>query len=237
MSLLLYAKVYGEKDLLNGEYTTGVFAAMLWVKFNNYSNAYNAWIFLGGPVGAIWIEDLHIVLDDKKILSLAKMKIMFEAETLVNEFPATVSRAGTIFVSDMDLDWRPFVEGWIRKQPSNQQVALRALFTKYMGASNPADPGLCIDWLSNNATQDKITFRVGVTHFLCDIYFLAMLLRAGGQIKRDNPTTALETYLLHLYRSLCVTNPYKMAAQDTPLVLSLLADLFPRYILMSCLIV
>lgn len=170
--------MYGEIELSSGEWTTGVFAAM-WAKFNNRANAYNTWIIADGPVDAIWIEDLNTVLDDNKILTLANgdripmtanVKMMFEVETLVNASPATVSRAGIIFVSDTDLDWAPVVEGWIRRQPSSQQDFLRALFLKYMGTSTPADPGHCIDWLNRNVSQVMTTSRVGVTSALCDLF-------------------------------------------------------------------
>jgi dynein heavy chain len=170
--------MYGEMDPLSGEWTTGVFAAM-WAKFNNRANAYNTWIIADGPVDAIWIEDLNTVLDDNKILTLANgdrmpmtpnVKMMFEVETLVNASPATVSRAGIIYVSDTDLDWSPTVEGWVRKQPLSQQALLRSLFTKYMGSSSPTDPGHCIDWLNRNVSQVMQVSRVGVTTGLSDLF-------------------------------------------------------------------
>ena len=174
-------EMYGEMDAASGEWTTGVFAAM-WAKFNNRANAYNTWIIADGPVDAIWIEDLNTVLDDNKILTLANgdripmtpnVKIMFEVETLVNASPATVSRAGIIYVSDTDLDWAPFAEGWIIRQGGTNlqphQNFIRGLFTKYMGSSTPVDPGHCIDWLNRNVSQVMGTSRVGVTSSLCDL--------------------------------------------------------------------
>ena len=52
------------------------------------------------------------MLDDNKLLTLASgdrismtdnVKIMFETESLANASPATVSRAGIIYVSETDL--------------------------------------------------------------------------------------------------------------------------------------
>lgn len=170
-------EMYGEIEASSGEWTTGVFAAM-WAKYNNRANNYNTWIIADGPVDAIWIEDLNTVLDDNKILTLANgdripmtsnVKMMFEVETLVNASPATVSRAGIIFVSDTDLDWAPVVEGWVRRQPPSQQDLLRSLFLKYMGNSTPVDPGHCFDWMIRNLSQVMTTSRVGATTALCDL--------------------------------------------------------------------
>ncbi|CAM9769809.1 unnamed protein product, partial [Choristocarpus tenellus] len=153
-------EMYGEVDPLSGEWNTGVFAAM-WAKYNNRANAYNTWIIADGPVDAIWIEDLNTVLDDNKILTLANgdrmpmtdnVKAMFEVETLVNASPATVSRAGIIFVSDTDLDWSPVMEGWVRKRPAAEQDILRDLFQKWMGESEPTNPGHCMDYLNRNTS-------------------------------------------------------------------------------------
>ena len=120
---------------MSGEWTTGVFAA-IWAKYNNRNNAFNTWIIADGPVDAIWIEDLNTVLDDNRILTLANgdripmtdnVKIMFEVETLVNASPATVSRAGIIYVSETDLGWSPVLEAWVRKRSSAEHQSFSRL--------------------------------------------------------------------------------------------------------------
>ena len=44
--------------------------------------------------------------------------------------PATVSRAGIIFVSESDLDWRPVLDAWLNDRPEAQAGMLRAFFDK-----------------------------------------------------------------------------------------------------------
>ncbi|CAM9665532.1 unnamed protein product, partial [Laminaria digitata] len=77
----------------------------------------------------------------------------YQVETLVNASPATVSRAGIIFVSDTDLDWSPVVEGWILKRPMAEQPVFKDLFSRWMGESEPTNPGHCIDFLNRNTNQ------------------------------------------------------------------------------------
>jgi dynein heavy chain len=163
-------EMYGETDPMSGEWTTGIFAA-IWAKYNNRNNAFNTWIIADGPVDAIWIEDLNTVLDDNKILTLANgdripmtdnVKIMFEVETLVNASPATVSRAGIIYVSETDLDWAPVLEAWVRKRSDAEyQTFLRSLIEKWIGTSTPSDPGPCFDFLQRNASEVMRDGRVG----------------------------------------------------------------------------
>ena len=100
---------------------------------------------MDGPVDAIWIEDLNTVLDDNRMLTVANgdripmlgtMKIMFEPEDLRNASPATVSRAGIIYVSPNDLGFKPIVEKFVLSRiNAAEQEALRPLFEKYLTPS------------------------------------------------------------------------------------------------------
>jgi len=165
-------EMFGETDKLTGEWTTGIFAA-IWQKFNNRGNSYNTWIVADGPVDAIWIENLNTVLDDNKILTLANgdripmtdnVKIMFEVEDLRNASPATVSRAGIIYVSASDLDWSPVVEAWLQ---NTQEGAVRSrlsdLFLKFVGVSkNDREIGDLFNFMNRNCAQVMTMSRVGM---------------------------------------------------------------------------
>jgi dynein heavy chain len=67
------------------------------------------WIILDGDLDANWIESMNSVMDDNKLLTLASneritlkphMRLIFEIRDLRFATPATVSRAGILFISD-----------------------------------------------------------------------------------------------------------------------------------------
>ena len=67
------------------------------------------WIVLDGDLDANWIESMNSVMDDNKLLTLASneriplkphMRMIFEIRDLRFATPATVSRAGILFISD-----------------------------------------------------------------------------------------------------------------------------------------
>ena len=67
------------------------------------------WIILDGDLDANWIESMNSVMDDNKLLTLASneriplkawMKLIFEIRDLRFATPATVSRAGILYISD-----------------------------------------------------------------------------------------------------------------------------------------
>ena len=61
-----------------------------------------------------------------------QMKAMFEPENLSNASPATVSRAGIIYVSDSELGWAPVVASWLQTRRPQEAAALKPCFDKYV---------------------------------------------------------------------------------------------------------
>ncbi|XP_078081541.1 dynein axonemal heavy chain 9 [Mustelus asterias] len=107
------------------------------------------WIVLDGDIDPMWIESLNTVMDDNKVLTLASneriplnptMRLLFEISHLRTATPATVSRAGILYINPADLGWNPPVSSWIDKREIQSEKAnLTILFEKYLP--------LCLDTL------------------------------------------------------------------------------------------
>lgn len=100
------------------------------------------WAVLDGDIDALWIESMNTVMDDNKVLTLvsneriplsAAMRMVFEINSLKNASPATVSRAGILYINEADVGWRPFMETWVsRREDENERNFLPSLFDKYI---------------------------------------------------------------------------------------------------------
>uniref|UniRef100_A0A671Z136 Dynein, axonemal, heavy polypeptide 9 like n=1 Tax=Sparus aurata TaxID=8175 RepID=A0A671Z136_SPAAU len=100
------------------------------------------WIVLDGDIDPMWIESLNTVMDDNKVLTLASnerislsssMRLLFEISHLRAATPATVSRAGILYVNPQDLGWSSYVTSWIdTRQAQSERANLTILFDKYV---------------------------------------------------------------------------------------------------------
>jgi dynein heavy chain, axonemal len=86
---------------------------------------------------------MNSVMDDNKMLTLASneriplkghMRMIFEIRDLVYASPATVSRAGIIYIStNTGSQWRSLISSWLKKLEVSDAIkhVLRGLFDRY----------------------------------------------------------------------------------------------------------
>ena len=131
-------ELYGYIQPSTREWKDGVLSTVM-RDFAAIQNTHDKWIVLDGDVDTIWIESLNTVMDDNKILTLASneripllphMRMIFEIGSLQYASPATVSRAGIIYVNESDVGWGPYYQSWVdrfEKNPAyNSDKAIRA---------------------------------------------------------------------------------------------------------------
>ena len=85
------------------------------------------WIVLDGDLDANWIENMNSVMDDNRLLTLASnerirllphMRLIFEIRDLAYASPATVTRAGILYISERG-QWRNYVKSWVASRTAN----------------------------------------------------------------------------------------------------------------------
>jgi dynein heavy chain len=105
------------------------------------------WIMLDGDLDANWIESMNSVMDDNRMLTLASneriplkghMRMVFEIRDLKHATPATVSRAGILYIStNQGTQWRSLIKSFVLKREESDEVKgwLQELFDEYVADS------------------------------------------------------------------------------------------------------
>lgn len=131
-------QMFGILNPSTSDWTDGIFST-LWRKCCKKEGEH-FWLTLNGPVDAVWIENLNTVLDDNKTLTLANsdripmsktMKLIFEVDSLANASPATVSRAGMIYMSGfVSYGWELMFNQWVDKWDASYKQILNNILVK-----------------------------------------------------------------------------------------------------------
>ena len=116
-------ELYGYVNTKTREWKDGVLSKLM-RELGNEKDGGLKWIVLDGDLDANWIESMNSVMDDNKTLTLASnervplkenMRMLFEIRDLEHATPATVSRAGILYISaDDGKQWRNLADAWVQ---------------------------------------------------------------------------------------------------------------------------
>ncbi|KAJ3242061.1 Dynein heavy chain 2, axonemal [Chytriomyces hyalinus] len=138
---LSLGELYGEVNIASNEWTDGVLSNVMRTACSDEKKD-QKWIILDGPVDTLWIESMNTVLDDNKVLTLIngeriampeQVSLLFEVMDLSTASPATVSRAGMIYMDYADISWRPFMDSWVQARGEKQSCDIvKRMIDKYV---------------------------------------------------------------------------------------------------------
>ena len=136
------SELYGAYDLATFEWKDGILST-IFKQCSEDERPSEKWILFDGPIDAMWIESMNSVMDDNKILTLINgdripltnsMSLVFETQDLRVASPATVSRAGMIYIDAVELHWSCYTTSWTNKKypEEEQKVFFKELIEKWI---------------------------------------------------------------------------------------------------------
>jgi dynein heavy chain len=190
-------ELYGEVNMATQEWTDGLASTII--------RGYVAppvggtpddkrWTVFDGPIDAMWIESMNSVMDDNKMLTLASneriplkphMRLVFEIRDLRFATPATVSRAGILFISTDDgTQWNSLIQSWLLKLEVSEaaKVKFENCFTTYVKPT--------LKWMIKNVSPIVSLQDMNFVQTL--LYMLDGTFQANPQILESEAADAIE---------------------------------------------
>ncbi|KAI4566906.1 hypothetical protein MJG53_015583 [Ovis ammon polii x Ovis aries] len=199
-------ELFGIINPATREWKDGLFSTIM-RDLANITHDGPKWIVLDGDIDPMWIESLNTVMDDNKVRGARDpradppkpqgqdplneriplnrtMRLVFEISHLRTATPATVSRAGILYINPADLGWNPVVSSWIeRRKVQSEKANLMILFDKYLPT--------CLDKLRFGFKKITPVPEITITQMI--LYLLECLLTE----KNTPPDSAKELYELY----------------------------------------
>ena len=181
-------ELYGYLTLATREWRDGLLSSIM-RDLGAEADADPKWIILDGDLDANWIESMNSVMDDNRMLTLASneriplksnMRMIFEIRDLKYATPATVSRAGILYISaeDNGPQAKSLIATWLAQREGAAGDAeamqrngfVKGLFDEYVP-----------DALRFLRSQAKPIVPVGeITAVAMLLNLLSLLMPAGG---------------------------------------------------------
>ena len=124
-------ELYGFINMSTREWKDGILSCSM-RDFANMPDTNPKWLVLDGDLDTNWIESMNSVMDDNRLLTLASnerirllphMRMIFEIRDLNYASPATVTRAGILFISEKG-QWRNYVRSWVEARAEEEPASM-----------------------------------------------------------------------------------------------------------------
>ncbi|XP_011184312.3 dynein axonemal heavy chain 10 [Zeugodacus cucurbitae] len=132
-------ELYGYLDMDTRDWIDGLFSNIFREMNRPTEREERRYVCFDGDVDALWIENMNSVMDDNKLLTLANGErirlesycaLLFEVGNLWYASPATVSRAGMVYVDPKNLRYAPYWQRWILTRPEGENAILSDFYEK-----------------------------------------------------------------------------------------------------------
>nr|DBA26446.1 TPA: hypothetical protein GDO54_010703 [Pyxicephalus adspersus] len=100
-------------------------------------NHCNTWLWFDGQLTCSWADNFNSVLGPEKVLQLSNgdhlnisdnLKLIFETTDLNMASPATLSKAGILYIEGESLGWRPLSKIWLDGRNQQEHAVLSKAF-------------------------------------------------------------------------------------------------------------
>ncbi|XP_014262519.1 dynein heavy chain 10, axonemal-like [Cimex lectularius] len=135
-------ELYGVVNPLTRDWTDGLLSKTFREVNRTQKANVKKYIVFDGDVDALWIENMNSVMDDNKLLTLSNGErirmvpscaLVFEVGDLQYASPATVSRAGMVYVERKNLGYKPYWTRWVNSRVDGaERHCLNTLFEQYV---------------------------------------------------------------------------------------------------------
>lgn len=134
-------ELYGYLDPDTRDWVDGLFSNIFRDMNKPTDKEERRYVCFDGDVDALWIENMNSVMDDNKLLTLANGErirlenycaLLFEVGNLAYASPATVSRAGMVYVDPKNLGYEPYWLRWLAARPEVEVEFLSQLYDRFV---------------------------------------------------------------------------------------------------------
>ncbi|KAG8306673.1 Dynein heavy chain 10, axonemal [Homalodisca vitripennis] len=203
-------ELYGVLDPDTRDWTDGLLSNIFRELNKPTDKAERRYILFDGDVDALWIENMNSVMDDNKLLTLANGErirllahcaLLFEVGDLRYASPATVSRAGMVYVDPKNLGYDPYWQRWLTQltRPEEDKESLAKYWETYI----PPALDLILEGLmgmQQGAPLRTIIPQTGLNMVTQLCFMLDALL--GEELEPINTDELECVFILSLYGSL-----------------------------------